>query len=76
MLSPGSLQVGFSKDGKDHQLVHRNRRNPNPRALSVFGSKMSERNIELSCFLDNDQLYVTSADLSNEVGWLRCAGDI
>jgi len=56
MLSPGLMPVGFSKDGEDPQLADRNRRNPNPTALSVFGSEMSERNIELSCFLDSDQL--------------------
>ena len=57
MLSPGLMQVGFSKGGEDPQLAHRNRRNPNPTAMSVFGSKMSERNIELSCFLHFDQEY-------------------
>ena len=57
MLSPRSMQVGFSKGGEDPQLAHRNRRNPNPTALSVFGSKMSERNTWFSYFLYFDQEY-------------------
>ena len=55
MLSLGLIQLGIPKGGEDPQLAHRNRRNAGPTGLSVIGSEMSKRNIELSWFLDVDQ---------------------